>query len=103
MVVDTSVGRRAGAASARGPPRRLDADHAELKSMRTTTARRRSGLASLLLEHLIAEARGTGFTRLSPETVSAESFRPARRLYRKFGCASSACGPSSTRRRRLGG
>lgn len=68
-----------------GAIRRLDADHAELKSMRTTSARRRSGIASLLLEHIIAEARGMGFTRLSLETGSAEFFLPARRLYRKFG------------------
>ncbi|MFI2642033.1 GNAT family N-acetyltransferase [Streptomyces sp. NPDC018610] len=68
-----------------GAIKRLDADHAELKSMRTTAARKRSGIASLLLEHIIAEAGRMGFTRLSLETGSAEFFLPARRLYRKFG------------------
>src|SRR5216684_3515489 len=52
--------------------KRLDASHAEVKSMRTTSARKRSGIASLLLEHLITEARRMGFTRLSLETGSAD-------------------------------
>ena len=38
-----------------------------------------------MLEHIIAEARRMGFTRLSLETGSAEFFAPARRLYQKFG------------------
>jgi len=65
--------------------KRLDAGHAEVKSMRTAPERKRSGIASLLLEHLISEARRMGFTRLSLETGSAEFFRPARKLYEKFG------------------
>ena len=68
-----------------GAIKRLDADHAELKSMRTTSARKRSGIASLLMEHIIAEARRMGFTRMSLETGSAEFFQPARNLYQKFG------------------
>lgn len=68
-----------------GAIKQLDAGHAELKSMRTRPARRRSGIASLLLGHIIAEAKGMGFTRLSLETGSAEFFLPARRLYEKFG------------------
>ncbi len=68
-----------------GALKRLDDRHAELKSMRTDTARRRSGIASLLLGHIIAEARGTGFARLSLETGSEEFFRPARSLYARFG------------------
>ncbi len=68
-----------------GALKRLDACHAELKSMRVAAARRRGGIASLLLEHLIAEARRMGFTRLSLETGSAEFFLPARRLYERFG------------------
>ena len=63
----------------------LDAGHAELKSMRTMAARKRSGVASLLLEHIITEAKRMGFTRLSLETGTAEFFLPARRLYEKFG------------------
>ena len=64
---------------------RLDASHAEVKSMRTTPTRKRSGIASLILEHIITEARRMGFARLSLETGSAEYFAPARRLYEKFG------------------
>ena len=64
---------------------RLDASHAEVKSMRTTPARKRSGIASLILQHIITEARRMGFARLSLETGSAEFFAPARRLYEKFG------------------
>jgi putative acetyltransferase len=48
-----------------GAIKRLDADHAEVKSMRTTATRRRSGIALLLLEHIITEAKRMGFTRLS--------------------------------------
>ncbi len=68
-----------------GALKRLDAGHAELKSMRTAPARTRSGIASMLLEHVITEARRTGYARLSLETGSAEFFRPARTLYEKFG------------------
>ena len=63
----------------------LDVDHAEVKSMRTATTRRRSGVGSLLLSHIIAEATRMGFSRLSLETGSAEFFEPARNLYGKFG------------------
>lgn len=68
-----------------GAVKRLDAGHAELKSMRTSPIRKRSGIASLLLEHVIAESARMGFTRLSLETGAAEFFLPARRLYEKFG------------------
>jgi putative acetyltransferase len=40
-----------------GAIKRLDGGHAEVKSMRTTPTRKRSGIASLLLEHIITEAR----------------------------------------------
>ncbi|MGX1675411.1 GNAT family N-acetyltransferase [Streptomyces sp. NPDC055400] len=68
-----------------GAIKRLDGGHAELKSMRTMPARERSGIASLLLEHIITEAKRMGFTRLSLETGTAEFFLPARKLYEKFG------------------
>ena len=63
----------------------LDPAHAELKSMRTAPARKRGGIASGLLAHIITEARAMGVTRLSLETGSAEFFRPARTLYERFG------------------
>ncbi|WP_202239150.1 GNAT family N-acetyltransferase [Actinacidiphila reveromycinica] len=68
-----------------GALRELDAGHAELKSMRTSSARQRSGIASRLLEHILTEAGRAGVARISLETGSAEFFRPARMLYRKFG------------------
>lgn len=68
-----------------GALKRLDAVHAELKSMRTAPARTRSGVASRLLAHILAEATRMGFGRMSLETGSAEFFLPARRLYEKFG------------------
>ncbi|MEW1749703.1 GNAT family N-acetyltransferase [Streptomyces angustmyceticus] len=70
-----------------GAIKRLDTVHAELKSMRAAPARKRSGIASLLLNHILTEAERMGFTRLSLETGADEFFLPARRLYEKFGFA----------------
>jgi putative acetyltransferase len=70
-----------------GALKRLDATHAEVKSMRTAPARQRSGVASLLLAHIVSEARRTGFARLSLETGTADFFQPARNLYEKLGFA----------------
>ena len=74
-----------------GAMKRLDASHAEVKSMRTAPARKRGSIASMLLEHIITEAKRMGFTRLSLETGSYEFFLPARKLYEKFGF--DYCGP----------
>ncbi|AXB43401.1 GNAT family N-acetyltransferase [Amycolatopsis albispora] len=68
-----------------GAIKALDTEHAELKSMRTSTTRKRGGVASFLLDHILAEARRMRFSRISLETGSAEFFRPARKLYEKFG------------------
>lgn len=68
-----------------GAIKRLDGEHAELKSMRTARSRKRSGVASALLEHILAEATRMGYSRISLETGSADFFLPARSLYRKFG------------------
>ncbi len=73
-----------------GAIKRLSADHAEVKAMRTSPTRKRGGVASLLLEHIIAEAGRMGFTRLSLETGTAEYFVAARKLYEKFGFAYTA-------------
>ena len=70
-----------------GAVKRLDASHAELKSMRTARARKRSGIGSMLLEHILDEATRMGFARISLETGSAEFFQPARTLYQKYGFA----------------
>lgn len=68
-----------------GAIKRLDPGHAEIKSMRTASARKRAGVASALLAHIVAEAAAAGYTRLSLETGSADFFAPARALYAKFG------------------
>ncbi|WP_037915035.1 GNAT family N-acetyltransferase [Actinacidiphila yeochonensis] len=68
-----------------GALKRLDDGHAELKSMRTAAARRGAGIGSLLLGHIIEEARGAGVSRLSLETGAEDFFQPARRLYERFG------------------
>ncbi|MEU5427068.1 GNAT family N-acetyltransferase [Streptomyces olivoreticuli] len=67
-----------------GAVKRIDATHGEIKSMRTAPARKRGGVASRLLAHVISEARRMGYTRLSLETGATEFFAPARALYEKF-------------------
>ena len=69
----------------------LDPGHAEIKSMRTATAARRRGVAALLLDHLLTEARSRRYGRLSLETGSEDFFAPARALYASRGFAE--CGP----------
>ena len=59
----------------------------EIKSMRTADAYLRRGVAATILEHIIAEARQRGYTRLSLETGSGPAFEPALTLYRKYGFA----------------
>jgi len=68
-----------------GALKELDATHGEIKSMRTTMTRRRSGVGRAMLEHIIAAARARAYARLSLETGSMEAFAPARRLYERFG------------------
>jgi putative acetyltransferase len=58
---------------------------AEIKSMRTHPDYLRRGLAALLLDRLIAEARSAGVRRLSLETGTSEGFAPALALYRSRG------------------
>lgn len=65
--------------------KRLDAGHAELKSMRTGAAWRGQGIAARMLAHALAEARALGYGRLSLETGSQAFFEPARALYARHG------------------
>lgn len=69
----------------------LEPGHGEVKSMRTRANRTRGGVASRLLEHVIAAARERACTRLSLETGTDDAFIPARKLYEKYGFTS--CGP----------
>ncbi len=68
-----------------GALKELNAQHGEVKSMRTAKAHLRKGVASMLLHEMIAEAKRRGYRRLSLETGSMAYFEPARQLYRKFG------------------
>lgn len=68
-----------------GALKELDPTHGEIKSMRTADAHRGRGIASRLVEHLIAEARRRGMARLSLETGSQPFFAPARALYARQG------------------
>ncbi len=63
----------------------LDAQQGEIKSMRTAVLYKQTGIASLMLEHIINEARCRNYRRLSLETGSMPFFAPARKLYAKFG------------------
>lgn len=68
-----------------GALKELDALHAEIKSMRTSSTHLRKGVASLMLRHIIDEATRRRYRRLSLETGSMAYFEPARRLYAGFG------------------
>lgn len=68
-----------------GALKRLAAAEGEIKSMHTAQASRRTGVASALLRHIIAEARQMGLVRLSLETGAWPYFAPARALYRRHG------------------
>ncbi|MGM8850600.1 GNAT family N-acetyltransferase [Salinicola halophyticus] len=74
-----------------GAFKRLNDEHAEIKSMRTDPAHLRKGVATALVAHLIEEARAAGFERLSLETGSVTHFDPARKLYEALGF--QYCGP----------
>jgi putative acetyltransferase len=68
-----------------GAVKLLDGDHGEIKSMRVTPTLRRAGIASMLLDHIVSEARRMELARLSLETGSSAFFEPAQRLYLKYG------------------
>jgi len=68
-----------------GAIKMLDETHGELKSMRTAPEHLRRGVGAAMLDHLIAEARGGGATRLSLETGSNAPFEAAHALYLRAG------------------
>jgi putative acetyltransferase len=76
---------------AMGAFKRIDATHAEIKSMHVLTEARGRGLSKSMLDHLVAAARADGFTRLSLETGVQPSFVAARALYARAGFVE--CGP----------
>src|SRR5512133_2156921 len=70
-----------------GALKELDPQHGEIKSMRTTSAHLRKGVARAVVRHIIAEAKRRGYRRLSLETGSMAAFEPARQLYADCGFA----------------
>ena len=74
-----------------GALKRLDAEHGEIKSMRTAKRHQRKGVAAALMRHILSTAREHGYRRLSLETGSPDAFLPARQMYERFGF--EGCGP----------
>ena len=68
-----------------GALKELEPRSGEIKSMRTADAHLRKGVAAAILDHIVAEARRRGYSRLSLETGSGPAFEPALTLYRKYG------------------
>ncbi|ASP38436.1 GNAT family N-acetyltransferase [Bacterioplanes sanyensis] len=71
--------------------KQLSSTAGEIKSMRTREAARGRGVAGALLQTLLHEANQRGYQTLWLETGSMAFFRPARRLYKKYGFYE--CGP----------
>jgi putative acetyltransferase len=76
---------------AMGAFKRIDAAHAEIKSMHVLAEARGRGLSKVMLDHLVAAAQSDGFTRLSLETGIQSTFIAARALYARAGFQD--CGP----------
>ena len=68
-----------------GALREIAPTHGEIKSMRTSPAHRRQGVARTMLAHIIAEGTKRRYHRLSLETGSMQAFEPAQKLYEGFG------------------
>ncbi len=74
-----------------GALKELGPDSGEIKSMRTAKTHLRRGVASQVLSHMLAIARGRGYRQIFLETGSGSPFLPAHRLYEHFGF--QPCGP----------
>jgi putative acetyltransferase len=68
-----------------GALKELGNGEGEVKSMRTHPNHLRRGVAALLLDHIVTEAKARGLTRLSLETGSGPAFEAALALYRSRG------------------
>ena len=79
------VMREEGVPIGMGAFKRIDATHAEIKSMLILAEVRGRGLSRRMLEHLVDAARAEGFTRLSLETGVQPTFVAARALYANAG------------------
>lgn len=79
------VMRDGGRAVAMGAFKKIDATHAEIKSMHVLAEDRGRGHSKAMLEHLVKAAAGDGLTRLSLETGIQPTFTAARALYERSG------------------
>ncbi len=68
-----------------GALKHLSLIHGEIKSMRTSHAHRRQGVARCLLEFILNKAKNRGYQQVSLETGSVNAFEPARKMYENFG------------------
>ncbi len=68
-----------------GALRKLDSEHAELKSMHTLAKSRGLGIGKEMVVHIENFARTQGIKRMSLETGAHEPFKPARELYKSLG------------------
>jgi putative acetyltransferase len=80
-----SLRREDGELLAVGALKRLDEDHAEVKSMHTVEVARGTGIGRAMVDHLVRVARERGFRRVSLETGSMAAFAAARSLYERAG------------------
>jgi putative acetyltransferase len=80
-----SLRREDGELLAVGALKRLDEDHAEVKSMHTVEVARGTGIGRAMVDHLVRVARERGFRRVSLETGSMAAFSAARSLYECAG------------------
>lgn len=68
-----------------GALKQLAADHGEIKSMRTAPDFLGRGVGSAMLDHILAQARARGYSRVSLETGSTTPFAAALALYERAG------------------
>jgi putative acetyltransferase len=68
-----------------GALRKLDQEHAELKSMHTLVKSRGLGIGKAMVAHIEEFAKEHGVKRISLETGATQPFRPARQLYESLG------------------
>lgn len=61
--------------------KRLDGQHAEIKSMHTAQEARGQGIGRALVDHIVGVARERGYRRVSLETGAGPAFAAARGLY----------------------
>ena len=68
-----------------GALKKINAEFAELKSMRTAKAYLRQGVAQQILNTVLVEANNRGYQKLFLETGAQPAFLPARAMYLKRG------------------